>query len=185
MKELEKERYREEMVKKEAADEAQRIKHQRQTATLRRKHAEVEEKRAENCRRIDPVRQMIDNICCEESQPKKLSRKKRKTLDRPENWAIIAEHYGQWGMRNTIRNFHTELGDRTSRSADQALRAWLADLKANKLPSPVDSRAPAYGNPIDLIMLENVKIRIEAGRRYIAHAVGRPSRKSRQDRTVD
>ena len=44
MKELEKERYTEEMLKKEVDDEARKIKHQAMSAKLRRQHAEVEEK---------------------------------------------------------------------------------------------------------------------------------------------
>ena len=163
MKELDNERHKEETAVKTAEAEAERIKHQANGAIMRRNHAVAEEQRSTHLQRNDPVKEMIDNICCEERLPKKSSRKKRKLPERPENWLIIAEHYSQWGMRNTIRNFPAEFAERTSRSADQALRIWLADLKANKLQSAVNSRAAAYGNPIDLLLIKNVKIRVEAG----------------------
>ena len=99
MKELEKERDREEMVRREAEHVIGTEKYVKFTAKLRRKHAETEEKRSSNLFRADPIDNLIDDICCEERQPKKSNRKKRKTLERPENWEIIAEHYSQ---HNTI-----------------------------------------------------------------------------------
>ena len=108
MKELEKERYRKEMVKKEA----EAVEGKKNRSVYRKIASQArgnKEKRSSHFHRTDPIDDLIDDICCEERQPKMSSRKKRKTLERPENWEIIAEHYSQWGMRTTIRNFPTEL----------------------------------------------------------------------------
>ena len=81
---------------------------------------------------------------------------KRNQYARPKNWDTIAEHYGQWGKKNTIQAFPNEFADRTSRSIDQALWQWSKDFNS-KVPSKAYSphRAPAYGNIIDLLLLAN------------------------------
>ena len=75
---------------------------------------------------------------------------------------MIAEHYGQWGKHKTIRVFSNELEHRTERSVDQALKQWLEDFRSQRLVVGV-RKAPAYGNDIDIKLLEKVKDRMATG----------------------
>ena len=128
-----------------------------------RKQKRLEDR--QHAREIDPVAAAIDDITLDiiDEEPHRVH-KKRNQFTRPRNWEIIAEHYGQWGKNNTMKAFPNEFGDRTSRSVDQALRQWSKDFK-NNVPSRAYStpKAPAYGNAIDLMLLTEVKSRIEAG----------------------
>lgn len=97
--ELENEMYREEMGKKKEKDaldaEKKLVVEQARSAKVIANH-----KRAEACRnrvgvemicRQDPVNEELDNICCEERPPENGIYKKRKQLERPKNWEIIAQ----------------------------------------------------------------------------------------------
>ena len=54
--------------------------------------------------------------------------------------------------------------DCTNRSIDQALRKWSKDFNSKVLTKAYfQHKAPAYGNIIDLLLLAEVKSRIEAG----------------------
>ena len=75
---------------------------------------------------------------------------------------MIAKHYGQWGKHNTIRVFSNELEHRTERSVDQALKQWLEDFLSQRLVVG-GRKATAYGNDIDIKLLEEVKDRIATG----------------------
>ena len=126
-------------------------------------HDDALRRRALGDRKVDPVMDFIDGICCDERPSDSASQKmKRKTTDRPNNWEIIALHYAQWGKKNTIQSFQEELGGRSERSADQALRQWSSDLKSKK-SNVINSRGPVYGNEIDLLLIKEVKVRIDAG----------------------
>ena len=159
---LEDERDKEGLIEEAARSESKAIARKLVTAKVRQSHAECNEKRI-NFHRADPVDELIDEICCDERQSDNWLYKKRTLLGRPNNWEIIAKHYGEWGMKNTIRTYPIELGKRSERSADQALRQWLLDFRAKKPSSQLNHRAPAYGHEIDLLLLKEVKVRIEAG----------------------
>ena len=88
--------------------------------------------------------------------------KTRTQFSRPKNWAVIAEYYGQWGKNRTMKSFAKDMGNRSDRSADQALKQWLLDFRAKKL-SFLTIRAPAYGNDIDALLLTECKGRMAAG----------------------
>lgn len=88
--------------------------------------------------------------------------KKRNFNARPLNWKIIAEYYGQWGKIKTVRAFSDELEFRTDRSVDQALKQWLLDFRSQRVFRPA-SKAPAYGNAIDLELLKQIKDRMATG----------------------
>ena len=88
---------------------------------------------------------------------------RRKQLNRPKNWEVIAEFYGQWGKRAAMRQFEEQLSDRSYRSIEQALVVWLEDFRAKKHSGNVGLKAPSYGNKIDLLLLEDVKARMLAG----------------------
>ena len=88
-----------------------------------------------------------------------VEKRKRSIHDRPENWRIIAAHHDLWGRSKTCEEFKNDLGDRTQRSIDQALRTWSRDLKENK-EGLRGKRAPAYGFSIDLLLLKEVKERL-------------------------
>ena len=88
---------------------------------------------------------------------------RRKQLNRPKNWEVIAEFYGQWGKRAAMRQFEDQLSDRSYRSIEQALVVWLEDFRAKKHNGNVGLKAPSYGNKIDLLLLVDVKARMLAG----------------------
>jgi hypothetical protein len=54
------------------------------------------------------------------------------------------------------------MGNRSDRSADQALKQWLLDYRAKKV-SHLTIRAPTYGNDIDALLLTECKARMAAG----------------------
>ena len=118
-----------------------------------RKQRRLEE--SQNAREIDPRTAAIDDITLDmiDEEPQRV---KRNQYARPKNWDTIAEHYGQWGKKNTVRASPNVFADRTSRSFDQALRQWSKDFNS-KVPSKAYSphRAPAYGNIIGLLLLAN------------------------------
>ena len=88
------------------------------------------------------------------------SKRKRSIHDRPEGWKQIAEYYDLWGRSKTWLLYKDLFGDRTHRSVDQALKTWSKDLRENNAGFK-GKRAPAYGFPIDLLLLKEVKERME------------------------
>ena len=111
---------------------------------------------------VDPVLDAIDNIFLEVAEPEIVDKKVRVQFSRPKNWTVIAEFYGQWGKSKTLMAFKEEFEGRSDRSADQALRQWLVDLRSKKL-NIVSNRAQAYGSAIDNLLLAETKTRIAAG----------------------
>ena len=89
------------------------------------------------------------------------SKRKRSTHDRPDEWKEIAEYFDLWGRNKTVELYKETFGDRTQRSVDQALKTWSRDLRENN-ESFRGKRAPAYGFPIDLLLLKEVKERMVA-----------------------
>ena len=59
-----------------------------------------------------------------------IKKPRRKQLNRPKNWDLIAEFYCQWGKRAAMRKFEEQLSDRSYRSIEQALVVWLEDFSA-------------------------------------------------------
>ena len=103
----------------------------------------------------------IEAIFLEEGEEPAPSQK-RVFHARPLNWQIVAEYYGQWGKVKTVRAFPNELENRTDRSADQALKQWLIDFRAQR-QFAVAKKAPAYGHEIDQILLSVIKERMATG----------------------
>lgn len=89
------------------------------------------------------------------------SKRKRLIHDRPDEWKEIAEYFDLWGRNKTVELYKETFGDRTQRSVDQALKTWSRDLRENN-ESFRGKRAPAYGFPIDLLLLKEVKERMIA-----------------------
>jgi hypothetical protein len=114
----------------------------------------------------DPGKWYIDEIICDELVEKEsdepMVKKTRKQFSRRKNWALIAEYYGQCGKKRTMNSFAKDMGNRSDRSADQALKQWLLDYRAKKV-SHLTIRAPTYGNDIDALLLTECKARMAAG----------------------
>lgn len=100
----------------------------------------------------------IDEIAAETTSSS--SKRKRSIHDRPDEWKEIAEHFDLWGRGKTWVLYKDLLGDRTPRSVDQALKTWSRDLRENNAGFK-GKRAPAYGFPIDLLLLKEVRERME------------------------
>lgn len=88
------------------------------------------------------------------------AKRKRSSHTRPEDWRIIAEHYDLWGKKKTCELYKDHLSDLSKRSVSQTLKKWSKDLQENK-GRLTGKRAPAYGFPIDLLLLREVEERIE------------------------
>ena len=110
---------------------------------------------------VDPDVEAIESIVSEEHEERVRVEKRVFNVGRL-NWRVIAEHYGQWGKHNTIRVFSNELEHRTKRSVNQAPKQWLEDFLSQRLVVGV-RKAPAYGNDIDIKLLEEVKDRMATG----------------------
>ena len=78
---------------------------------------------------IDPVVAKIDNATLDIVYEERGDKKKRQTFTRPNKWEIIADYYKTWGKNSTIRAYPLEFGDRSDRSASQALLKWSSCLK--------------------------------------------------------
>jgi hypothetical protein len=100
----------------------------------------------------------IDELAAETTSSS--SKRKRSIHDRPDEWKEIAEHFDLWGRGKTWVLYKDLLGDRTPRSVDQALKTWSRDLRENNAGFK-GKRAPAYGFPIDLLLLKEVRERME------------------------
>ena len=61
-----------------------------------------------------------------------------------------------------MKSFAKDMGNRSDRSADQALEQWLLDFRSKKL-AYLTIRAPAYGNDVDALLLTECKARMAAG----------------------
>ena len=148
-----------------AFDKEKRI---RIVASYARSNAERKKRRLEKADNpdvavapVDPDVEAIESIVLEEyEEPVRVQ--KRISNVRPLNWRVVAEYCGQWGKHKTIRDFSNELKHRTKRSVDQALKQWLADFRSQRLVAGV-KKAPAYGNDIDIKLLEEVKDRMASG----------------------
>ena len=166
MQEVEDEKYRETVMKKkelDALDAEYVVDSIKQVGSIAiAEYEDVIEKRSSNKRREDPVLETIEDICCD-AAPAVINHNKWTLLERPKNWEIIAEYYGQWGKYKTIPAFPDELAYRSERSSDQALRAWLLDFRAKKSFSNINKSAPAYGFDIDQLLFAEIKRRIAAG----------------------
>ena len=112
---------------------------------------------------VDPNIAMIEELDIAGEDDEAIQKPRRKQLNRPKNWEVIAEFYGQWGERAAMRLFEDQLSDRSYRSIEQALVVWLEDFRAKKQNGNVGLKAPSYGNKINLLLLVDVKARMLAG----------------------
>ena len=122
------------------------------------------QKRNETCEVVDPNIAAIEDLTVDDGVEQQTSRKKRVQYARPSNWKDIAEYYDQWGKMATIKHFPDEFSGRSDTSSEQALRQWSIDRKNNKpFCKNSSNQPPAYGEDIDILIVEQVKIRIDCG----------------------
>ena len=92
----------------------------------------------------------------DESESVNMVQKKRWTK-RPEHWRTIAEYYKNNSLEATLIEFQDDLGDFSTVAQYHKLHSWKKELENDidvRIQPP--GREPAYGNEIDMKLLEAV-----------------------------
>mmetsp|Transcript_102380 Transcript_102380/g.200754 ORF Transcript_102380/g.200754 Transcript_102380/m.200754 type:complete len:531 (+) Transcript_102380:88-1680(+) len=82
---------------------------------------------------------------------------KKRWTKRPEHWRTIAEYYKNNTLEATLIEYQDDLGDFSTVAQYHKLHSWKKELENDidvRIQPP--GREPAYGNEIDLKLMENV-----------------------------